>query len=205
MPVHVDVEKRLADIAEATIAIASKEGADAVTIRSVAKRLGGSTGLVTRYVPTRAALLTNAGAWVQAQWNDDYEKVLNGAEGVQRLRALAALMCSTSDLDQAARRMWVEQVQHAGPRVIDTVVEAGQEMEVIRRAASGTKMEGAAWLHDLLFLAFRGYFILDIEDPDGWPAERAATAVDTLLRVLDEELPGGCDGLARPAPAGQRP
>jgi hypothetical protein len=59
-------------------------------------------------------------------------------------------------------------------------------IEVIEGAAHATKFEGVDWLRDLLFLAFRGYFVSSIEDPERWPEERARTAIDTLLRTLDE-------------------
>ena len=47
MPREVDADQRLADIAAATLHVARDTGAQSVTIRSVARQLGGSTTLVT--------------------------------------------------------------------------------------------------------------------------------------------------------------
>ncbi|HJG47134.1 TetR family transcriptional regulator, partial [Corynebacterium variabile] len=60
MPREVDTSARLQRIADATLAVAREQGTRAVTLRAVAKELGGSTTLVTNYLKTRADLILNA-------------------------------------------------------------------------------------------------------------------------------------------------
>lgn len=68
MPAEIDRAERLDDIARAVLEIAREHGGQAVTVRAVAARLGGSTTLVTKYLPSRPALLANALRYVRENW-----------------------------------------------------------------------------------------------------------------------------------------
>jgi hypothetical protein len=46
------------------------------------------------------------------------------------------------------------------------------------------------WLADVLFLAFRGYYISSIEDPEHWSPDRAASALEWLLDLVESSTPG---------------
>jgi hypothetical protein len=55
---------------------------------------------------------------------------------------------------------------------------------MLEEVLDGAALHDRPWLADLLFLAFRGYYVSTVEDPSKWPAKRARTAVDGLLDDL---------------------
>ncbi|PZT71290.1 hypothetical protein DN402_04540 [Streptomyces sp. SW4] len=95
MPIDVDEVQRRKEIAEATLAVAARDGARAVTIRAVAKELGGSTAMVTNYVPTRMALITNAVRAAESRWRADLDAHVGELRGKERLRATVEWHLST--------------------------------------------------------------------------------------------------------------
>jgi AcrR family transcriptional regulator len=189
MPPEIDVSERLTAIAEATLQVAREEGPRAATIRAVAARLGGSTTLITKYVPTRAALLSNAFRHMTAHWDGELAVALEGRTGMDRLRALSNWSLDTEGYDDAFRRLWLEKL--AGPGrgptgLDDELEEARDEHASIVEAVDGAfEDDDTGWLVDTLFLAFRGFFISSIEDPENWPAERASAAINRLLDAVE--------------------
>lgn len=79
------------------------DGLDGVSIRAVAKRIGGSTTLVTNYLPTREALLRNAIEHTMRDWDADLDQALEGTPAPGRLAVLARWACSTTGNDEVRR------------------------------------------------------------------------------------------------------
>ncbi|MER7395790.1 TetR/AcrR family transcriptional regulator [Streptomyces sp. NPDC000151] len=190
MPIEVDTVQRLDEIAEATIRVARERGVRAVTIRAVAEQLGGSTAMVTNYVPSRSDLMVNALRHAEKEWAREVEGVLEGVRGSERLAEFSRWMCTTADDDEVMRRLLMEIVA-AGPGP-----GAGREVEQVRTVARTQREELAgvvaeagtpapALAADILHLLFRGYWLSTLEDPEGWSAERGTrtvlAAVDLLL------------------------
>lgn len=188
MPAEIDRAERLDDIARAVLEIAREHGGQAVTVRAVAARLGGSTTLVTKYLPSRPALLANALRYVRENWAAESAAALGDREGGERVRALARWSLNTSGYDDAIRYLWLEALA-GGDRNVDgtdlPLEQAHAEHEWIAATVARALGEDGGWLADALFLAFRGYYLSSIEDPEGWPPERAAAAI---ARLLDEVL-----------------
>lgn len=201
MPVDVDIAARLDAIAVATLAIARAEGASAATIRAVAARLGGSTTLITKYLPNRAALLANASRYVQDHWIDELKATLGDHTGIDQLRALATWSLDTDEYDLPVRRLWLEALA-TDRRQTDgsdlPLRQARLELDWIETVVAHVCGQGQNWLADTLFLAFRGYYLSTIEDPDRWPPQRAAGAIHHLLDLV-EAL--GCDRPRKPVDA----
>jgi AcrR family transcriptional regulator len=184
MPAEIDVTARLTELAQATLAVAREGGPQALTIRSVASKMGGSTTLVTKFVPSRTALLRNAMRYVRRRWAVALADALDGHTGIDRVRALVNWSCDTVDDDYVVRRLWVDVLAKAdstseeleGPRE-----EAHEELASIRETLAESELDAPPWLADLLFLAFRGYFISSVEDQDEWPPERAQAVVNAMV------------------------
>lgn len=185
MPAEIDVDERLRDIAVATLELAREEGPAGVTVRAVAARLGGSTTLVTKYLPSRRALLANAFVHVSAHWDDSKAKALGDEVGLERVRALARWSLQTEYYDDSIRRLWVASLANT-PEPVDGDAnqrEAHDEYDKIRETVAGAGED--EWLADALFLAFRGYYVSSIEDRERWPPERAAAAIERLLDLIE--------------------
>lgn len=192
MPVPIDVAKRLDAIANATLDLARDQGAGAVTIRAVAAHMGGSTTLITKYLPTRAALLANASRYVQDHWTDELATALGDRTGVDQLRALAAWSLDTDDYDLPVRRLWLEALSTGQQRANGTDIpleQARAEHDWIETLVADACGKRQSWLADTLFLTLRGYYLSTIEDPDRWPPERAAAAIKRLLDLVEQPPP----------------
>ncbi|MER5197489.1 TetR/AcrR family transcriptional regulator [Streptomyces sp. NPDC002755] len=186
MPIEVDEARRLDEIAAATLHVARERGVRSVTIRAVAAQLGGSTAMVTNYVASRSALMINAMRWAEREWGAQMDDALVGLTGEARLEAALKWMCTTEPDDEILRRLLME-IASEGP-------DAGPAVENVRRATSRRNRDelsalaaeaglpDAALAGDVLHLLTRGYWLTTLEDPEGWPEERAARA---LLAVAD--------------------
>lgn len=185
MPIDVDEVQRRKEIAQATLAVAARDGARAVTIRAVARELGGSTAMVTNYVPTRMALIVNAVRAAESRWRADLETRVGDLEGRERLRTTVEWNLGTEPDDLLLRALWVEMLSsvHTDPNGVDRrePLESRQEFLDAATAAGVPDPELAA---DVLFLLTRGYFISTVEDPAFWTAERVGRVARAVVDAL---------------------
>ncbi|GAA4833048.1 TetR/AcrR family transcriptional regulator [Kitasatospora terrestris] len=185
MPIDVDEVQRRKAIAQATLAVAAREGARAITIRAVAKELGGSTAMVTNYVPTRAALILNAVRAAESQWREDLEAHVGDRTGADRLRATVEWHLSTDPEDLLLRSLWVEMLSaaHTDPAGVDRQ-EPRESRQQFLEASLTAGVPDAALAADLLSLLTRGYYISSMEEPGYWTPERVARVAETVVDAL---------------------
>ncbi|MDX6741370.1 TetR/AcrR family transcriptional regulator [Actinocorallia sp. A-T 12471] len=187
MPMEIDLTQRLATIAEATLDLVATGGIDAVSIRAVAKRIGGSTTLVTNYLPTREDLLRNAVEHALTAWDAETEGVVAGASEQERLAVMVRWACSTTGDDAVLRRLFMEILGRSEPDS-DAVAllrqDARQAHDGLAAAAEAAGASDAAFTADILHLVLRGFYLSSLEDPQGWPTERIGPLVDRLVNVL---------------------
>ncbi|BBY28473.1 hypothetical protein GCM10023114_20000 [Mycolicibacterium sediminis] len=187
MPPEIDTSARLTEIAEATLEIAREEGPGSVTIRAVAARMGRSTTVVTKYVPSRSALLVNAVSHVRSGWDAAVAEVLDRKSGMDRLRALMDWTLDTEDYDDAARRLWHEILAKEEPDSDQwgaLVDEAHDDHASIVATIEESAIDAPPWLADVLFLVSRGFFVSTVKDPEDWSGDRARVAVNAMLDDL---------------------
>lgn len=188
MPPEINLPERLQAIAKASLELAREKGPRGVTVRAVADQLGGSTTLITKYLPSRIDLLKNAFDYVSMNWVASLTETLDGREGMDKLRALAEWSLQTQNYDDAIRGLWLDAITGNPPKS-----DQGETVQTQARAEYGFIKETVAeagheeWVADALFLAFRGYYVSSIEDPEAWPAERASAAVGHLLDLIDAQ------------------
>jgi AcrR family transcriptional regulator len=187
VPIDVDVDQRLREIAEATLAVVDEDTARGVTIRAVAAKLGRSTTVVTNYLPTRSALLLNAVRHALMAWDEDQREVEDPHDGPDALRHGLAWAVGTEGHDMVVRRLFLELVATSDPAadaalpIRAAAVEGRDELE---RAARAAGSGDPAFVGDALFLVLRGFYLACVEDPERWTSERVAPVVDRLLTVL---------------------
>lgn len=184
MPIAVDVAERLDALARATVAVAARRGAARVTLRHVAAELGGSTTLVTNYLPSRTAVVANALGWIMRCWERERAAALAGVADGDRLAALARWACTTTPADDVFRGLLVELLSRpdteadAGPFVA-TAREHHAELRAAARAA-GVGAEAAGFVADAVFLLVRGAHFAAIEEPGAWDARLPHLVARTL-------------------------
>lgn len=195
MPIEVDHDERLADIARATVEVARERGTGAVTLRAVAERLGRSTAFITNYVPSRAHLMANALEQARSQWDEERAAHLGDLVGVERLAALTRWMCSSSPEENVLRSLWIEviaDVRGANRRAYEVVRDVTDATygkflagaEHVAHDGEPVDRDEAAHIADILYLYCRGYEVKAIEDPESWTDERVQASLEVLLGAL---------------------
>ena len=188
MPIQVDIEARLADIAAATLQVADRGGLADVTIRAVAAELDASTTFITNYLPTRAALLTNALRHIEAEWMVELEAELRGDDPAVALRRAmrSAVVWDSEELLRSQFWVAVLGVSDRAEAVDEHLAESTAAVralfaKLVAQCGHPDPDTGA----DLLVLVAQGAFISIVETPDLWPSTRlvevADAAVDAVL------------------------
>ncbi|MDH3498883.1 MAG: hypothetical protein OEM97_02065 [Acidimicrobiia bacterium] len=183
MPIHVDIDQRRRDIAEATFAVAAREGMAAVTLRSVAQQLNASTTTITNYLPTRTELLVNAVEQIGQEWLEELDDILADGEGPAGLRRLMRATVTWDHAEQLRCSFWVALLSARGrsPEVdqhlIDTSVAVHSVIQRVVAACGHPAPDVAA---DLLFLFAQGAFVSIVEAPREWPVSRLVAAADAV-------------------------
>jgi AcrR family transcriptional regulator len=187
VPIDVQVDERLAAIADATLRVAQQRGADGITIRAVAAAMGGSTTLVTNYLPSRAALIKNAIDHVLARWSEDEAAALDGVAPAEQLEALARWSCTTTGDDEVMRHLLIEMLAKArGPSDVSAAMlrDAREHREHLRAAAGAASAPDPDLAADVLHLVLRGYYLASVEDPEQWTSDRVTPIVQRLVALL---------------------
>lgn len=195
MPIDVDAEERLADIARATVEVARERGTRAVTLRAVAERLGRSTAFITNFVPSRAQLMANALEHARAEWDRSRAEHLGELVGVERLAALARWMCSSSPEENVLRSLWIEVIADASTEhrrayeLVRGITDATYEKFLagageVRQGDRRVELEQAERIADILYLYCRGFDVKAVEDPETWTDERVQASLEVLLDAL---------------------
>ena len=187
MPIEVDAEKRLDEIAEATLRVAERDGPAAITIRAVAAELGGSTAVVTNYVASRADLLRNVILHAQREWREDMARRTEGLEGRALLEALVLWSAGTVGHDRAVRHLWLDMASKSpadSPALATLQDDALQHHGMIRDALRDIGSPDADVQADVVYLMLRGFYFLSVEDPARWTDERVADALRYALECL---------------------
>lgn len=187
MPRDIDRSARLQDIADATIRVARSSGANAVTIRAVARELGGSTTLVTNYLPSRAALILNVLDRARDRWREEYEAAAAGLDPAERFEALVSWEPEPDEAEPVLRALILEIVANAEvePALREALHRESEEYRAVLRAAArdaGFSDPGLAT--DLGYLLLRGAYFASAEDAAYWTAERTREVALAALRAL---------------------
>lgn len=185
-------------IAEATLQVAERGGVKAITIRSVAAEMGGSSAVITNYLATRADLLLNAVLYVQRTWDEGMNDAIRGLEGFELLRALVLWSVSTEPSDPIVRRIWVELMTESGSdEVTQALIDISlRHRDLLREVLAeqdqaGSVSPGAGSDEndpdiqaDMLYLMIRGFYLLSVENPGDWGDHRINRTMDFAIARL---------------------
>jgi AcrR family transcriptional regulator len=193
MPKKVSPDERLVEIAKATLRVAERGGANAVTIRSVAAEMGRTPVVVTHYVPTRAKLLANA---VQYAIDDYYSVTDEQMEAVpdeHRFRELAHVLTLAIDpgaypgVDKLMLELMAKSVKGAGLEAFRA--NGRRERDDFRAAADAAGIDEPDFAAELMYLVTSGVVTAEMVDPELWTPERIKGVVERLVDVLSAPAP----------------
>lgn len=200
MPIDVDVNERLEVIARATLALVGEGGIEAVTVRSVARHLGGSTARVTYYLPSRGALLLNAVRYTIRGWRAELDRLLAGVADEERLSELVRWSAGTEPGDRVVRQLLVELLSqtHTDSEITTAVRDDGRaHRNQLVDAAESAGARDPEFTADLLHLALRGFYLASMEDPEGWSSERVIPLLERAIEDLSRSAPRTAAPVAR--------
>jgi AcrR family transcriptional regulator len=184
MPREVDADQRLADIAAATIRVARSAGSHAVTIRSVAKELGGSTTLVTNYLPSRAALILNALDRGRDRWQAALDESLGAAAPEDRFGAVIEWSLTTGPDEPVLRALILEIVANADREPdLRTALhrESSAFQQVLVEEARTAGYREPEHVAGLAYLLVRGSYVASAEDPARWDEAQLREVIHATL------------------------
>lgn len=187
MPIDVDVDQRLAELARATLAVVAEREADGVTLRAVAQQMGGSTTVVTNYLPTRGALLLNAIEHGIREWEADFQREVEGAAPEERFATLARWSATTRGDDMMLRQLFFEvfSKSRSDPALRTALSEdSTKQHRELSEAAAQAGAPDPQFAADVVYLALRGFYLTCLENPDVWTSERVQPVIERLVAVL---------------------
>lgn len=106
MPARGDHDARRRDLSEAVWRVVAGQGFTGLTMRAVAAEMGASTGLVTHYFPSKAALVQHA-LELAADRVDTMDRHVPSTTGLEGLRAAILDVVPIDPARVAMNRVWV--------------------------------------------------------------------------------------------------
>lgn len=188
MPRKVSPDERLVEIAQATLRVVERGGANAVTIRSVASEMGRTPMVVTHYVPTRAKLLSNAVQYAVDHYRGVVDEQMEAVPEEHRFRelALALTVAVDSSAYPGVDKLTLELMAKSdeGDELDAFRVDGRRERGAFRAAAEAAGIAEPDLTAELMSLVTAGVVIAEMVDPEHWTPERVKAVVARLADVL---------------------
>lgn len=190
MPKTVDHSARRAELIATAAKLIADRGMDGLTIRSVAKAAGVSTGVVSHYFSDKLDLVKTT---FDVTSDEVYERVLKGAAKHDALTSLEGLL----PLNAQRQRSWQVWIAFWGLAIGDAKFRADQRVrarralklvdQILGRAVANGEMRrstDSANKAALILGVIQGIAAHTVFDPREWPAERQRAALSLALERL---------------------
>jgi AcrR family transcriptional regulator len=189
MPRVVDGDERRAELIAATSAEIASRGLANVTLRSVARARGWTTGIVTHYFADKRELLlfTFRSSWAQRHAAREARDPRRPKE------ALLSSLEGALPLDDARRRHWMVTVAFCAQAAGDEELSRAQRdayrdfrdglAELVRRGAGRRRDDAVARAERLIAVA-DGIAVQALFDPESWPPERQLATLHATVEPM---------------------
>ena len=192
MPRFVDHEQRKSEIIDAVIAALGEGGFKTFTMRSIAKRMGGSSTLITHYFPTRDALLDELLQRALVEAEDERQRLLQIDDPRARLHEVLTYFLPDDEETLAQERMRVALTAHkeAEPAVKDFFAKLEPGMRGLMRVTleEFVEPEELDGMVDLLRAWTTGVAISAVEHPEIWTPTRQRATLQLFLDLMSFRL-----------------
>lgn len=188
LPRYVDAEQRRTDILDSAAVALSEDGYGRMTMRSLAKRMGGSSTLVTHYFPNKDLLVTALTERILAGAAGSIDELRAIADPEERVRELLRMFLPTD-----ARALRDEKVRFAllpykdsNPTIGELFDRTEPSMRVLIRAGLDGAVEPAILedIVDVFRVWVSGVALSAVEHPELWSADRQVNASERFLAML---------------------
>jgi AcrR family transcriptional regulator len=202
MPRQVDAAQRKREIVDASVRILAEGGYSALTLRSLAKRMGGSITLITHYFQDREALISALLDQVIADADAITDQLKSIDDPRTRLfevlKYFLPITDETMELERA--RVALTTQKNTVPAVADFFVRLEPGMRHVIEVALDRFIAPDALEEtiDLLRAWTSGVVLVSIEHPEIWTPERQLKALERFMSLLDLPVPGDAQPSAAP-------
>jgi len=193
MPVTVDHELRRREVAEAVWRVLAETGFAGLSLRTVAREMGATTGLLTHYFRSKRELVQHALEVLHERTTPRMAAAGARLGGIEGLRARLRAVLVDGDEASALSRVWVgfwdlaladadlgsaeaARYERWRERLRPLVEEAVAAGELAHRDRETVVDVLTAFTHGLVVQA--------LFDPERFPAERQYAVLDELLSAL---------------------
>jgi AcrR family transcriptional regulator len=188
MPRIVDRAQRRRDITTAAIKLLAERGPAALTLRELAREMGGSITLITHFYPNRSALLEGITDQAFADYDADLARLETDLAPPARLRVLLEWMLP---LDESSRKEEIARIMLLGSGDSDLPVQRffdameskmrGLLRDHLSPLVPGGEVEPTA---ETLRVFTNGVVLSVAEHPADWPPARQLGLLDRVLNAL---------------------
>lgn len=196
MPRYVDPEERVRDIVVASMQALSEGGLPELTLRKIARRMGGSITLITHYFANREALLNAVLEYARADADAFLGELEEITDPRERLRVVLEWFLPDTDEALMQERARVALLTHQGAEPV--IRQHLQGMEPAMRAVlvrgveelvPADELDGTV---DMVRVWVSGMALSVVEHPEIWTPERQVAALRRFIGVLSfAALPAG--------------
>lgn len=193
MPRVINHDDRRRDIARAALRLLARQGPAGLTIRAVARELGGSLTVVTHYYDSRQALLADLVEQLSQGWHVELGDLQRaGDEPLERLRTMLEwLLPLNEDARLEERARFALLAAHDDPVYVNMLRGFDRYIrDELRAYVAGVVPADRVDSSVDLLRAFTNGVVLDtVIDPQAWPASRQLRLLDELIRLVAAEVP----------------
>lgn len=195
MPKNVDHDAERSRLAEAAVTVISGQGLDATGLRQVASAADQTTGALTHYFTSKAALIEAAYDAVMARLLVRQAELVDAVDPA----TLAAQLATVLPGDADATRDWRVWLAFSARALVDDSMQARHRAYYARitttlaadiaaaGGSDGTAAAGggdAAAMADLLVAVLDGLGVRMLLEPGEWPTERVMAVLTRLAAPL---------------------
>ncbi|MEV0186555.1 TetR/AcrR family transcriptional regulator [Streptomyces sp. NPDC050625] len=189
MPRVVDHEDRRLQIVRVTIELIAEGGPKAVTMRAVARRLGGSVTLVTHYYPTRQAIFEGVAMHLIEIGHQEVAAMEEGAsDPVERMRRYLDWALPTRpeaiQRELARIRLLAERDHTPSLPMTSRAFDGSMRDDLRQRLETLVPEESREAVVELLRVFVTGATLLAVEHQDDWTPERLRELADSVMTSL---------------------
>jgi AcrR family transcriptional regulator len=194
MPRPIDHDERRRQIIEVTRLLIAEQGTAAVKFRTIAKRMGGSTSLVTHYFATQADLLKAIATDFVESWQSDLQKLeANYPDPLERLRVILLdwmVPVENEDLLNERVRINVVAAELQGSpdahEMLDAL-EIGVKRELRTALRELVPKRLVEHYVDVICVVYNGLALSVVESPQTWTKNRQVKVMRTIVDLLPLE------------------
>lgn len=193
MPVTVDHELRRREVAEAVWRVLAETGFAGLSLRTVAREMGATTGLLTHYFRSKRELVQHALEVVHERTTPRMAAAGAGLGGIEGLRARLRAVLVDDDEASALSRVWVgfwdlaladAELGSAEAARYERWRERLRPLVEEAVAAGALADRDRETIVDVLTAFTHGLVVQALFDPERFPAERQYAVLDELLSAL---------------------